>query len=190
MTRSLPICSSASFVARIEPRASPSGFSWVARRNRSCERIASATASMSLVVWCELIDQLRHADPALDRTIVFERELRRPLQPQLPRQPRLEDAVSRLEPGKRPRLGILRAEDADENARLAEVRRGLDAGDGDEADSRVLQLPDGLRQHFTDGCVDAAHAVAHGRIQSSCAAGARKSRSRRASGADVCGTGR
>src|SRR5690349_12211997 len=83
MTLSLPSCSSEWCIPRIDPRASPSGFSWVTSRNRSFERIASATAPASLLSG-ELIDQLRHPHPPFDRGIVFERQLRGPLQPEVP----------------------------------------------------------------------------------------------------------
>src|SRR6478752_7759415 len=109
MTLSLPSWSSASLVASSEPSASPSGFSWVTSRKRSFERIASATACRSLVVcfWGELIDQLGHADPALDRRIVFEGQLRSPLHSQLAGEASLQDAVSSGKPGERLRaLGI------------------------------------------------------------------------------------
>ena len=43
MVTSLPSARSAIVVASSEPSASPSGFSWVATRKRSCSRIASAT---------------------------------------------------------------------------------------------------------------------------------------------------
>src|SRR5438045_6593074 len=116
MTLSLPSWSSASFSARMEPSASPSGFSWVTSKKRSRERIASATASTSLVVWGELIDQLRHADPALDRGIVFERQLRRPLHSELAREALLQDAVRRGEPGEALLALLLGAEDAEADA--------------------------------------------------------------------------
>src|SRR3954468_14249244 len=120
MTTSLPSDSSASFVASSEPSASPSGFSWVVTRKRSCPRIASATASRSGVVWGELIDQLRHADAALDALIVFEGQLRGALHPELPREPRLEHAVRRLEGCERPLALALGAEHRDEHVRLPE----------------------------------------------------------------------
>ena len=105
MTLSLPSSSSASFAPRIEPSASPSGFSCVTRRKRSWARIASATAARSLVgvgfivgrLGSEVVDQLRHAHSSLDRRIVFERQLRGPLQLQLAPDRRLEDAVRRRE---------------------------------------------------------------------------------------------
>src|SRR5689334_6197817 len=100
MTLSLPSESSASFSPRIEPSASPSGFSWVTSRKRSCSRRALATAFRSLVCG-ELIDQPRHADPPLDRRIVLERQLGSPLQAQLPCNARLEYAVRCGEPCQR-----------------------------------------------------------------------------------------
>src|SRR5204862_879736 len=160
MTLSLPSWSSASFIARIEPSASPSGFSWVTMRKRSCERIASATAATS-VVWGELIEQLRHADPALDGWIVFERELRRPLHPELVREPRLQDAVRRLQAGKAVLPAFLGSEHTHVDAGVAQVRRGLDADHRDEADPRILQLADGFGEHLPDGLVDTSHAPAH-----------------------------
>src|SRR5262249_2251980 len=161
MTLSLPSWSSASFIARIEPSASPSGFSWVTMRKRSCDRIASATAATSLVVWGELIDQLRHAGPPLDGRIVFDRGLRRPLHPELARQPRLQDAVRRLEAGEALLAALLGSEHAYVDTCVAQVRRGLDPGDGDETDPRVLQLADRFGEDLPDGLVDAPHAAAH-----------------------------
>lgn len=134
-------------------------------RKRSCERIASATAATSLVVWGELINQLRHADPALDCRIVFERELRCPLQPQFAREPALQDAVRRLQAGQTLPLLFLGAENADEHACVSEIRRGLDSCDRDEADPRVLEVSDRLRQHLTDSLVHASHAAGHAGIQ-------------------------
>src|SRR5438477_11411540 len=148
MTLSLPSWSSASFSARMEPSASPSGFSWVTSKKRSRERIASATAATSLVVWGELINQLRHADPALDGRIVFERELRCPLQPQFAGQPALQDTVRRLQAGQALLLLLLGTEDTDEDPRVPEIRRGLDSRDRHEPDPGVFELPNRLRQHL------------------------------------------
>src|ERR671937_2075825 len=160
MTTSLSSCSRASFVANSDPRASPSGFSWVVRRKRSCERRTSTTVARSLVSG-ELIDELCHADPTLDRRIVLEGQLRGPLQPELPRDPRLQHAVRRREPGQALLALALRAEDADKDTRVAEVRRSLDSGDGDEDDPGGLQLADAFREHRPERFVDAAHAVTH-----------------------------
>src|SRR5919206_1340042 len=124
ITTSLPSCSSPSFAARSEPSASPSGFSCVVTRKRSCERRASTTAARSFVSG-ELIDELCHADPALDRRIVLEGQLRGPLHSQLAPDACLEDAVRRGEPGEGRVALPLRPEDADEDARVAEVGRSL-----------------------------------------------------------------
>src|SRR6187397_880403 len=114
MTTSLPRASRASFTARSEPRASPSGFSCVVTRNRSCERIASATPSSSAwVVWGVLIEELRYPDAVVDGAIVFEGELGSALHPQLICDPCLEDAVSRGEAVERLRPLPLVAEHAD-----------------------------------------------------------------------------
>src|SRR2546423_5354158 len=114
ITASLPSCSSASFAARSEPSASPSGFSWVVTRKRSCERRASTTAARSFVSG-ELIDELCHADPALDRRIVLEGQLGGPLQSQLARDPRLEHAVRGREPRQALLALALGAQDAHED---------------------------------------------------------------------------
>src|SRR5919204_1899847 len=162
ISASLPSCLSARCIARSEPSASPSGFSCVVIRKRSLLRIASATAVSSLaVVWGEFIDQLGHADPALDRRIVLERELRSAFQMQLASDARLQNGVRRLQGSDRLHSLPLRAEHRDEHARMAEIGRRLDAGDGDEADSWVLELPHSLRQDLPDRLVDAAHALGH-----------------------------
>src|SRR5262245_64366134 len=134
MMLSLPSWSSASFAPRSEPRASPSGFSWVVRTKRSCSRIASATAVRSLaVVWGELINQLGHTDPALDRRIVLERQLRSSLHTQLACELSLQDRVRSLQRRERLCALALGAEHGDEHTGMAQIRRGLDAGDGDKA---------------------------------------------------------
>src|ERR671930_3244 len=163
ISASLPSCLSASRIASSEPSASPSGFSCVVIRKRSLSRIASATAVSSLaVVWGEFIDQLGHADPALDRRIVLECQLRGPFQVQLARDARLQDCVRRLQAGDRLRALPLRAQYRDEDARVAEVGRRFHSGDSDKADTRILQQTDGLGQHLPDRLVDPAHSIRHG----------------------------
>src|SRR6266536_2342854 len=157
---SFPSLSRASFAAVIEPSASPPGFSWVTSRKRSCERIASATAVSSLVT-DELVDQLAHANPLLHRSIVFEGQLRGSLHSQLPSELGLQNAVRGFEPGERRPPLPFGPEHADEDARVAEIGGGLDAGDG--ADPGVLQLGQSLRQHLPHGLVHPPHAAAHAR---------------------------
>src|SRR6266511_376997 len=131
---------------------------------RSWPRIASATAVRSLaVVWGELIDQLRHAHAALDRRIVLEGQLGRSLHSELLRESRLKHGVRRLKPGKCLRLFSLRPEDGDEDARMAEIGGRLNAGHGHEADPRILELPNRLREDLADRLVDATHAMGHAR---------------------------
>src|SRR5919198_1954960 len=164
---SLPRLSRASFIASSDPSASPSGFSWVTIRKRSWERSVSATAlSSSLVPWRELIDQLRHADPALDRRIVLERQLGGSLHSEFPRDTRLQDSVRCGQPGQRLLALALSAEDADEDGRVPQIRGRLDAGDGDEADPRVLQLADRLREHLAHRLVHPPHSLGHSRSSS------------------------
>src|SRR5512132_495018 len=102
MTESFTSSAGTSFGAGREPRALPSGFSCVMRRKRSFARSASATAVRSLVVvWGELIDQVRHPDAALDGVIVLKRQLRSPFHSELACDPALEHAVSGPEPRER-----------------------------------------------------------------------------------------
>src|SRR5438477_1792404 len=162
MTASLPSCRSASAIASREPSESPSGFSWLTTRKRSFARSASTVARMSLVVWGELIDEMCHAHAALDGGIVLERQLRGPLHPQLACKPALEQPVGRGEPLQR-RLPLpSRSEHADVDGRVPQVRCRLDAGDGDEADARVLQLRERLGEHLPDRLVHPPHAFGHG----------------------------
>src|SRR2546421_5217526 len=138
---------SASVIASNDPSASPSGFSWVVTRKRSCERSASTTAARSFVSG-ELIDELCHADPTLDRRIVLEGQLGGSLHSQLSREARLEDAVGGGEPLQAPLALLLRAQDAHEDTGLAEVGRRPDAGDRDEADPGILQVADPFGEHL------------------------------------------
>src|ERR671924_355989 len=134
MTTSLPSCSSASFMASTDPSASPSGFSCVVTRNRSCLRISSATAARSVVsglIWGELIDELGKPHPPLYGRIVLKRQLRSPLQVELPVHPGLEDAVVRLQARQRRLPGPLVAEHAHVDRRVAEIGARDDAGDRD-----------------------------------------------------------
>src|SRR5580765_707864 len=138
---------------------------------RSCPRIASATAVKSLaVVWGEFIDQLCHADPAFDRRIVFELQLGSSFHAQLPREPGLQDRVRRLQADQRLLPLSLRAEDGHEHARMTQIRRRLDAGHGDEPDSRVLQLAHPFGEDLPDRLVHASHALCHPRYSSDWAA--------------------
>src|SRR5438309_692226 len=114
MTASLPSWRSASVVASNEPSASPSGFSWLTTTKRSFARSASTTASRSLVVWGELIDEVGHAHAALDRWIVLEGQLRGPFHSQLPRQPPLQQPMGRGQALERRLPLARRAEDAHE----------------------------------------------------------------------------
>src|SRR5918994_2565630 len=164
---SLPSWSSASFSASIDPRASPSGFSCVVTRKRSPPRITSAACASSVsivVVWGEFIDQQGHSDPPLDRRIVFEGQLRRPLHPEFLCELRLQDSVCRLEALQALLTLPLGAEHRDEDLGVPEVGRRLDPGDGDETDPRVLQPQERPPEDFLDGVVDPAHSRVHLRM--------------------------
>src|SRR5215469_3059334 len=161
MTASLPSPRNASVAARSDPSASPSGFSWVTTRKRSCSRSASAIAFRSvvcvIVVRRELVDQLGHTHAALDRRIVLEGQLRSPLHSQLVGELRLEDSVRGLEPEKRGLLLATRAEDAHVDRRVPQVGSRVDSRDAYQADARVLELGQRPRQHVPHRLVDATH---------------------------------
>src|SRR5262249_4402090 len=74
----------------------------------------------------------------------------------------LYDGVRRFEPRKRLDPLLLVPEHRDVHGPFAQVRRDRDAGDGDEADARILQLCDRLGDDGTDRLVDPTHAAAHG----------------------------
>src|SRR6476646_6655842 len=172
MTLSLPRRSSPSLAPRIDPSASPSGFSCVTSRKRSWLRIASATAARSAVggvlivvgvvgPGSEVVDQLRHPHPLLDGRIVFEGELRSPLELELVRDLGLEDAARRRQAAER-RVALPRAPaHADVDRGVLEVSRRGHAGHGHEADPRVLEIRQRLGQHLPDRLVDAAHPLSH-----------------------------
>src|SRR5579862_265682 len=171
MTTSLPSERSPTVNPESEPRASPSGFSCVTTTKRSCRRRASAAASMSLSVVvtsvllgklaCELIDQRRHANTALDRFIVFERQLRCPLQRKLAVDPRLQDGVGRLQSRERRPALPFAAQNGYVDRRLAQIRRDADAGHRDETDARILEPADAFGHDRSNRLVDAPHSVGH-----------------------------
>src|SRR6185437_11233454 len=100
--------------------------SCVTTRKRSPPRSAATTACKSLdvcvILGCELIDQAAHPHTVLDRRIVLEGQLRSSLQPQLTREPRLQQSVGGVEASQRCRPFLLRTEHADEDRRVAQVR--------------------------------------------------------------------
>src|SRR5436190_12995687 len=100
MTTSLSSCSSISLDASSEPSASPSGFSWVVTRKRSCARIASAIVrrSVSVVfVWRELIDKPGEPYAPLYRRIVLEGQLWSSFEMELAVDPALQNSVRGLQ---------------------------------------------------------------------------------------------
>ena len=102
MSASLPSSRRANVMARSEPRASPSGFSWVVTMKRSLLRRASATAARSasgVFVVVELIDEPGEARTPLHRRIVLKRQLWGSLQMELAVHATLEDAVRGLQAG-------------------------------------------------------------------------------------------
>src|SRR4051812_15778414 len=143
ITTFLPRSRRPSATPSIEPSASPSGFSCVTTRKRSCARIASATARTPALVslLCiglilgkvrrQIIDQLRHPYAALDGIIVRERQHRRPAQAELPTELRLQDTARGLEARERRGALLVVAENGDEDPRLSKVGRDMHAGHGD-----------------------------------------------------------
>ena len=114
----------------------------------------------------QVVDQLRHPDAVLDRLIVFEQQLRRPAQMELAVHARLQDPGGALERGQRSEAPLLAAVDAQPHGRLREIGRRHDAGDGDEADPRILQRRDRLGDDRLDRLVDPAHARRSRRVPS------------------------
>src|ERR671925_1175656 len=132
MTTSFPSCSSISLVASSDPRASPSGFSWVVTRKRSCSRTASAIVRRSVSVvfaWRELIDKPGEPYAPLYRRIVLEGQLGGSLETKLAVDTALQHSVRGLKTVERGPALALGAEHADEDRRLAQVRARLDARD-------------------------------------------------------------
>src|SRR5215831_10235792 len=166
MTTSLPSWRRASVAASSDPSASPSGFSCVTTRKRSCCRSASAIAFRSvvcvIVVRRELVDQAGHAHAALDRRIVLEGQLRGSLQPELAGDSRLENPVRGFQPEEGVLLLATRAEHAHVDRGATQVGSGVDPGHRDEADSRVLQLRERFREYVPHCLVHPAHPLAHG----------------------------
>src|SRR4029077_18308037 len=114
-----PSAPSARCIASSDPSASPSGFSWEVTVKRSCPRRAASTGSISVAalilggvgrVGRELVDELVHPHPTLDRMIVREQELRSPAQMEVARDAALQDAACACERRQRPLLLALRAE--------------------------------------------------------------------------------
>src|SRR5665647_398341 len=172
ISTSLPSWRSATVVASSEPSASPSAFSCVTTRNRSCARSASATACRSvfcaITVGGELVDQLCHTDATLDGEIVLEGQLRCPLHPELPCELSLQQPVRCLEARERRPLLARVPEHAHVHGRDAQVGARHDAGDRHEADPGVLQIGQRFRQDLPDRLVHPAHPLAHGGYSSRC----------------------
>src|SRR5918999_4654376 len=165
MTTSLPSCSSASFMARIDPSESPSGFSCVVIRKRSWDRTASATSRRSVVpfvfAWRELIYESREPNAPLYRRIVLEHQLWSSLETELSVHPALKDAVRRFEALEGVGALRLRSQHAHVDGRVPEVAARFDARDGDEADPGVLEVADPFRQDLFQRFVDPSHAISH-----------------------------
>ena len=159
ITTSLPSSARARPIANSEPSASPSGASCEVTTKRSFSRRAAATACMS--VWvdiclrgAELVDDLRQlASPRSIAGSYSNVSDRRPSRAELASDLRLEHAVRRLQAGERARLLLLVPEHAHEDRRLRQVFRRPDARHRDEADPRVLQRRQGIREHLPHGLV-------------------------------------
>ncbi len=108
-------------MARSDPSASPSGFSWVVTTKRSCFSIAFAVAFISSVV-VELIEKLGKPRRTLCRPIVLKDKPRSALEVQLPVDLLLQDAVRALERGEASLAAPLRAEHAHVHGSVARDR--------------------------------------------------------------------
>src|SRR5664279_4122495 len=137
--QSLPIAVRISRMATSEPRASPSGFSWVTTISfwapRSSLRISSRSDRLPLVVIVAPlevlrdlgVEQLADAHPAIDGVVVLEGERRRVLEAQFGRHTMLQVALrgaQTVDAGRA--LGVV-SEHAHIYARIAQVGAGLDS---------------------------------------------------------------
>src|SRR5882757_7025575 len=160
---SLPSAVRISCIAASEPSASPSGFSWVTTISLSAERSAPSTCSRfeldPFSVICRLPQQFVDPRGVVDRVVVLERQLRRALQRQLRRDPRLQEPVRRAQALDRLGASVLVSEHAHIHAGMAQVRTGFDGGHGHKSDARILQvLRDGVAENGTHGPIHATHA--------------------------------
>src|ERR1700691_4917688 len=146
-----------------EPKASPSGCSWVATtklvsarmRSSTSRRVCSIDSSALMPVHplarlaryssclstIDLgLDQRVHAQRAVGGVVIGELKCRRSLERQLARDAPLQIAVGAAQPCQRVVSHLALAEHAHVYARMAQVRACLDIGHGHKSHPRVLQV--------------------------------------------------
>ena len=126
------------------PVVSPSGRRWVRMMKLSCSR--SICAVSSLVIAClsrfflllrlELRQKIEHVRAVFERVVQLEHQLWRIAQLQAAAELAPEPAARGFEPAQGVFLLFL-VEDADINFAVAQIRRGVDAGDGNAASARA-----------------------------------------------------
>src|SRR6266542_1532246 len=170
ITESLPSCSRMWCIASSEPRASPSGASWVVSRKRSFARsswamsASDASVRRTTAVASLILEQPREADAPFGCIVVVEGQRRSALDPHLARDRSLEDAVRGTQPGERGLALGLAAQHAHVHARRAQVRACLHRGHRHEPDPRVLELGrDRRSDHLAHELVHPSHALGHSR---------------------------
>src|SRR5579864_165997 len=87
-----------------------------------------------------LVDELRHADARFDRIVVDEMELRHRIEVQAARQLAAQETGRPREPAGCRLRGFLAGEMREADGRVREIRRHVDARDGDGSYARVLDL--------------------------------------------------
>src|SRR5262245_25206909 len=176
-------------IASSDPRASPSTPLCVVIRNRPPERSSSATfaraasrspslggalsaslitapgpetgsTSIRLITSAGRVEQFRDPHPPLRGVVVVEAERRRPLEPHLARDRRLQYPVRGAQRGQGLLPGLVVAEHTDMDARGAQVGAGVDGGHGHESDSGIVELGrDLVPDHLAHELVHSSHAA-------------------------------
>ncbi len=101
------------------------------------------------------------AHAAVDRLVVEELQLGRALGAHVGADALLKVAVGGAQARERLLAGLRAAQHADEDPRMAQVGRRLDAGHRDEPDARILEGGDLLREHLAQGLIDLQEPVSH-----------------------------
>ena len=122
--------------------------------------LGSHAAHDSRALLVDLVEQLRDPHSALERLVVLEGERRRVLDPQLARDPRLEEAARGLESRHRLCPLLLVAEHAHVDAGVAKVWARVDGCHSDESNAGVFESPsDSGGKDLPQGLVHAPHAI-------------------------------
>src|SRR6266480_3560514 len=142
--------------ARVDPKQSPSGDTWL--RSRTLRRLCRASAIRSAgsiprslaFALRHLAQQTLHAGPALDRLVQSKQHLRDVAKPDPPPQFLPDEALGVAETRHRLGLRLRVAKDAHKHLGMAHVLAQFDIRDGHEPDAGILHLPleNGADFHF------------------------------------------